>query len=76
MRIVYHGFSDGTYHIFQTEDDGSNRRTLEGHPPTRATRIIAFVELLCANTQEGLEKLKAGLSNLTPHVQTLTATAA
>jgi hypothetical protein len=76
MRIVYHGFSDGTYHIFQTEESSGQRRTLEGHPPTRATRIIAFIELNCANTQEGLEKLKVGLTNLTPHLQTIPAMAA
>jgi hypothetical protein len=65
MRIVYHGFQDGTYHLFQTEDDGKNRRTLkDSRPDVRVRRLTVFIEVGCEDNEQSLQGLQEGLDKV------------
>jgi hypothetical protein len=64
--MVYHGFHDGTYHLFQTEDSGKNRRTLEDTRPDRhVRRLTVFIEVGCENNEQSLQGLQEGLDRIT-----------
>jgi hypothetical protein len=70
MRMVYHGFHDGTYHLFQTEDNGKNRRTLENtRPDVRVRRLTVFIEVGCSNNEQGLQELQEGLDKIARELQ-------
>ena len=65
MRIVYHGFHDGTYHLFQTDDDARNRRTLDDTRPDRhVRRLTVFIEVGCENNGQSLQGLQEGLDKV------------
>jgi hypothetical protein len=65
MRNVYHGFHDGTYHLFQTSDNGKNRQTLDDTRPDRhVRRLTVFIEVGCENNGQSLQGLQEGLDKV------------
>ncbi len=65
MRMVYHGFHDGTYHLFQTDDDAKNRQTLEDtRPDRRVRRLTVFIEVGCEDDAQALQGLQGGLDKI------------
>ena len=65
MRIVYHGFHDSTYHLFQTRDNGKDRQTLEDtRPDHHVRRLTVFIEVGCENSGQSLQGLREGLDKV------------
>jgi len=64
MRLVYKKHSDGTYKLYQTDDNGRNERVLDGDVPDdhKVRRVPLFIEVSCDddqvdNARDGLKRL-------------------
>ncbi len=65
MRVVFHAFDDGTYHLFETDDDLQKRQTLEGAPPAKhVLRLIAAIEATFDDTDEAFQNIEFGFEKI------------
>ncbi|RJP33783.1 MAG: hypothetical protein C4547_11825 [Phycisphaerales bacterium] len=64
MRLVYKKFDDGTYKLYETDDDGRNERLIAGDVPLdhRVRRVPVFIEVSCDT--DSVDDARTGLDNL------------
>lgn len=69
MRFVYKKYADGTYKLYETDNDGRNERLIDGNVPPdhQVRRVPVFIEISCddgeaAGAREGLDKLRKAIA--------------
>lgn len=69
MRLVYKQYSDGTYKLYETDENGRNQRVLEGDVSNgdKVNRVPVFIELSC--DADRVEAAKDGLERLSKNLQ-------
>ncbi len=68
MRIMLHEYANGGRHAFETSDDGDYVGEWTG-PRQVGERICAFIELACATTPEGIDRLIEAMDWLTQEIE-------
>ena len=71
MRIVYKVYADGSYVIYQTDENGENRKVLKGKLPAphSVARISSHIEVICDDEEEAIARTSNALSTLSKDIK-------
>ena len=67
MRIVYEVFDDGGHTVYQTDDDGNNRRHVGGEEPAlppKVRRMSTYIEVSCDDQEQAVSRARKALREI------------